>query len=51
VPEEALVPYLCETLGLRVSELATWDWNEVVVHVAWGEGRALAQRMMREHDG
>ena len=43
VPDEALAPYLCETLGLSARELAEWDWNEAVLHVAWGEGRGLAR--------
>jgi hypothetical protein len=51
VPEEALAPYLCETLGLQVSELARWDWNEVVVHVAWAEGRSLAGWMQQHVNG
>jgi len=42
VPDEAMAPYLCETLELTVSELAAWDWNEVVIHLGWREGKALA---------
>ncbi len=43
LPEEALGPYYAEALGLNPAELCQLDYETLCVHLAWREGRALAE--------
>jgi hypothetical protein len=43
VPEEVFEPWVCDALGLNPAELQTLDYETVSLHLAYRDGKALAQ--------
>lgn len=43
MPEEVFEPWVCDALGLNPAELQTLDYETMSLHLAYRDGKALAQ--------
>lgn len=43
VPDEIMEPYVCDALGLNPADLQALDYETVALHLAYREGKGVAQ--------